>query len=274
MMNRKKISKISKWLFIGTILFLTYVPLVVIMIQSVNSDANGTKWGGFSFEAYLSLFNDDKLLSAITITLLISTVSTLISTIFGTLAAIGIHALNTKLKRVCIFLNNVPIINADIVTGIFLWLIFSVSGTMIGLSSRDIFGFHTLLIAHVMFSTPYVVLSVLPKISDLDSNLFDAALDLGCKPYQALIKIILPSIKSAIFVGMFFAFTMSIDDFIISYFVSGDEVSNFSTWLYSSLTRGRDNPWPKSYAYSTMIFIVTIISVTVYTKIKTKKKGV
>lgn len=275
MMNTKRKQKISKGIqysFIGLILFLTYIPLMVIVLLSFNSDANGAQWGGFTLSSYTEMFNDSGLRMAIFYTLLTSILSTIIATCLGTLASIGIHSMNKKLKKVVMFLNNVPIINADIVTGIFLWLLFSVVGTCFGLNERDIFGFHTLLISHVLFSTPYVVLSVLPKINELDENIFDAALDLGCRPYYALKKIILPSLKSAILIGMFFAFTMSIDDFMISYFVSGDEISNFSTWLYTSITKGKDTPWPKAYAYSTIIFTITIVSTLIYTKFKLKEK--
>lgn len=269
---KKKCLKYSKFAFIGIILFLTYLPLLVIALQSFNIDASGTTWKGFTFKWYTGMFQDDKLMQSIGWTLIIALLSTLISTILGTITAIGIHGLNKKLKRIMVFLNNVPIINADIVTGIFLLIIFNVVAFFVG--ENSILGFPTLLIAHVLFSTPYVILSILPKLSELDENLYDAALDLGCKPYNALRKIILPSIKSGILVGMFFAFTMSIDDFVISYFVSGREISNFSIWFYGNRKITKGNPVPKASAYNTIITIITIVMVCSYNLIKNKKKGI
>lgn len=269
--KQTKILTISKWSFMGIILFLTYLPLLIISIQSFNKDSNGTSWDGFTLKWYTGMFSDSNLMEAIYWTLIIAILSTIISTILGTITAIGIHSLNKKHKKFMIFLNNIPIINADIVTGIFLLIIFNVVGNLLGL--RDNLGFHTLLIAHILFSTPYVILSILPKLGELDSNLFDAALDLGCKPFYALRRIILPSIKSGILVGMFFAFTMSIDDFVISYFVSGREISNFSIWLYGNLKITKADPWPKACAYNTIIIFITIIAVVIYNFINKRKEG-
>ncbi len=267
---KKKVLGISKKTFMGIVLFLTYLPLLVIAISSFNTDANGVEWGGFTFNWYNEMLNDSSLVEAIQWTLIIAVLSTVIATILGTITAIGIHGLNKKLKKLFIFLNNVPIINADIVTGVFLLIIFNVIGSIVGINY--ILGFPTLLIAHVLFSTPYVILSILPKLSELDENLYDAALDLGCRPYYALRKIILPSIKSGILVGMFFAFTMSIDDFVISYFVSGAEIKNFSIWLYSSLRITKNHPWPKACAYNTIITFITIAGMIGYNIVNGRKK--
>ncbi|MFI3329481.1 MAG: ABC transporter permease [bacterium] len=267
---KKNVLNISKFTFLGLVLFFTYFPLLIIALLSFNTDNSGNDFTGLTLEWYSKMFQDDNLMSAIKNTLLIAILSTLISTILGTLTAIGINAINKKYKKYLIFLNNVPIINADIVTGIFLLILFTILGNIIGIR---LLGFNTLLIAHVLFSTPYVVLSVLPKLNELDKNLFDAALDLGCTPYYALRKIIVPSIKSGIFAGMFFAFTMSIDDFVISYFVSGVEIENFSIWLYGSLKITKNDPWPKACAYNTLIMFITIFGVGIYTYIQHKKKG-
>lgn len=268
--DKKSILKYPKFLFLGFILFLTYLPIVVIAISSVNKDANGVTWGGFTLEWFTGMFADSNLMEAIGWTLIIAVLSTIISTLLGTITAIGIHGMSKKAKKALIFLNNVPIINADIVTGVFLLIIFNVCGAVIG--QKYVLGFPTLLIAHVLFSTPYVILSILPKLSELDENLFDAALDLGCRPYYALRKIILPSIKSGILVGMFFAFTMSIDDFVISYFVSGAEIKNFSIWLYGSLRITKNHPWPKACAYNTIVTFVTIIGLVMYNIFGSKKR--
>lgn len=268
-MNTKKILGTSKWIFLGLILAITYIPLIVIAIQSFNLDSSGIEWQGFTLKWYTQMFSDNELMEAIYWTLIIAVLSTFISAIFGTITAIGIHGLNKKMKKTLIFMNNIPIINADIVTGIFLLIIFNVAGRAIGVNS--LLGFPTLLIAHILFSTPYVVLSILPKLAELDENLYDAALDLGCRPNYALRKIILPSIKSGIIVGVFFAFTMSIDDFVISYFVAGQEIKNFSIWLYGSLKITKNNPMAKAAAYNTIITFVTIGSLVVYNIIQSKK---
>ncbi len=264
---KNKLFNILKSTFIISMICITYFPLFIIALSSINLDSTGNDFYGFTFEWYGAMVDDSNLMEAITNTLVIAILSTAISTVFGTITAIGINSLNRKKRKALIFLNNIPIINADIVTGIFLLLIFTTIGTLIGI--EFILGFWTLLIAHVLFSTPYVVLSVLPKLSEMDDNLFDAALDLGCRPYYALRKIILPSIKAGILSGMLLAFTMSIDDFTISYFTSGS-VSNFSTWLYGNRKRF-DLVWTKVCAYNTIITITSIIGIIVYHFIKNKK---
>ncbi|MFI3284477.1 MAG: ABC transporter permease [Erysipelotrichaceae bacterium] len=263
--------KILKILFISFVLFLMYFPLLLIALLSFNNDGTGTDFTGFTFKWYITLINDSSLVKAIYNTFTIAFLSTIISTILGTLSAIGINSLNRKAKKRMIFFNNVPILNADIVTGIFLLLIFSLIGQIIGI--QYMLGFTTVLIAHVLFSTPYVVLSVLPKLGEMDPNLYDAALDLGCRPTYALRKVIIPSIKSGIFSGMLLAFTMSIDDFVISYFVSGATMNNFSIWLYGNLKNTKNNTWPKAYAYNTSIVIITVIGILIYLYIKNRKKG-
>lgn len=266
---KRKILNISKITFLTTILFLTYFPLLIIALQSINLDASGNTFGGFTTKWFTEMIDDSNLTEAITYSISIAVLSTLISTILGTLTAIGIHGLKRKYKKIIIFLNNVPIINADIVTGIFLLIIFNVIASIIGF---NILGFTTLLIAHVLFSTPYVILSVLPKLNEMDDNLFDAALDLGCRPYYALRKIILPTIKSGMLAGMFFAFTMSIDDFVISYFVSGQEIKNFSIWLYGSLKITKNHPWPKACAYNTIIMVIMLFALLGYNMYQKRKE--
>lgn len=268
--KKKTFFKISKFSFLFIILFLTYLPLFVIAVQSINLDSSGDTFGGFTFDWYLKMIEDDSLMESIFYSVFIAVLSTIISTILGTVSAIGINALKKKHRKFMIFLNNVPIINADIVTGIFLLIVFNVIGSIIGV--QYILGFSTLLIAHVLFSTPYVILSVLPKLNEMDKNLFDAALDLGCRPYYALRKIILPSIKPGIIAGAFFAFTMSIDDFVISYFVSGAQIKNFSIWLYGSLKVTKNHPWPKACAYNTIITIIILMCLVGYNYLQNRKE--
>ncbi|HEY8445162.1 MAG TPA: ABC transporter permease subunit, partial [Bacilli bacterium] len=165
---------------------------------------------------------------------------------------------------------NIPVLNADIVTGVFLMLTFQVVALM--LPNVRIFGYYTMLISHIFFCIPYIILSVLPKLNEIDSNLFDAALDLGCTPFSALRKVIIPSIKTGIISGALIAFTMSIDDFVISYMTTGNGVQNFSIWLYLIKNPLKNNALQKAAAYNTLISLTTILILVVY-NILHKKKG-
>ncbi len=164
-------------------------------------------------------------------------------------------------------LNNIPLLNADIVTGISLMLMFSLVLPVF----PYIFGPFTLILAHLFFTLPYVVLSVLPKLRETDPNLMDAALDLGVKPYRALLKVVIPAIKAGIFSGMLLAFTMSIDDFVISYYTTGNGFDNLSIWIYGSI--GRKSLTPSVYAFSTLLTFITLISIVVYQVLMQKKRG-
>lgn len=256
-------------IFLLTVLFLTYLPLIAIALISFTGDAYGQTLVNMSFQWYIEIFRDDTVRNAIAFTLEITLISTLLSTVFGTMAAIGINSLSSAKRKKMILLNNVPILNADIVTGVFLLLIFQIISLLI---NRIILGFFTTLIAHVLFSTPYVILSILPKLSELDDNLYDASVDLGCTPFQAIRKVIIPSIKPGIFAGMLLAFTMSIDDFIITYFVIGAEYNNFSTWLYGSLQVLKGGQWNQACAYSTVLTTLTIVIIVSYQLISKKNK--
>jgi spermidine/putrescine transport system permease protein len=209
---------------------------------------------------------------AILYTILTSVLATVFSVVLGTLFAFGINSLSKKKRKYMIIGNNVPILNADIVTGVSLFFVFKLFGTLIG--SEYILGFATLLISHIFFCTPYVVLSVLPKLSEIDTNLYDAALDLGCKKTKALWKVVVPSIKTGIFSGALLAFVMSFDDFVISYLVAGAEVKNFSMWFYSLQRATKTNAWPQAYAYNTIISVVAITALAIYGLIKVRKERI
>ena len=270
----QKVSKVAKSIlkvsFMSLILFLMYFPLLIIIIMSFNSDITETEFLGFTLDWYKELINDEDLFIAIfQYTIPVAIISTLISTVFGTLAAIGINSLSKKRRKQMIMLNNVPILNADIVTGIFLFLIFRVVGELLQIDY--ILGFWTLLISHVLFSTPFVVLSVLPKLREIDENMFDAALDLGCTPRMALIKVVVPSISSGIFSGALLALTMSIDDFVISYFVVGSGVKNFSIWFYTNRKLAHTGALPKACAYNSLVIIITLVVLLAYNIIKALK---
>ncbi|MDE7263548.1 MAG: ABC transporter permease [Anaeroplasmataceae bacterium] len=267
---KKICKKTAIILFFVIILTITYLPILVIALTSFSTHTSGYQMPGVTVRWYGMLVTNKTLFKAILFTLEITVLSTILSTIFGTFSAIGINALSRKRKKQMIMLNNVPILNADIVTAAFLLLIFQVISIVLQVNLIAQYGKLTTLIAHVLFSTPYVVLSVLPKLSK-DNDLYDAALDLGCNPREALDKVILPNIRTGIFSGALLAFTMSIDDFIITYFVSGSN-QNFSTWLYGNLKQQRNGQWNQACAYNTILMLVTFIGIFAFQIIKNRKK--
>lgn len=267
--TKSNILRVISLTFLILILVLTYLPILVIALTSFSTDKFGVAMPGFTFMWYEKMWQSRSLVNAIMYTLQISVISTAISIVFGTLSAIGIHSLSKKSRKLFIMLNNVPILNADIVTAAFLLIVFQLVGLILG---RTVLGTTTTLIAHVLFSTPYVILSVLPKLSELNDSLFDASLDLGCSPLKALRKTILPNIKTGIVTGGLLAFTMSIDDFIITYFVTGKR-QNFSTWLYGSLKTLRNGLWNQACAYNTLLLVITFVVVFGYQFIQIKRKG-
>jgi spermidine/putrescine transport system permease protein len=217
-----------------------------------------TTWG---FKWYQEIFINESLLDAIGNTLFIAIMSTIIATIVGTFTAIGINSLRKNQRLNMMIVNNIPVINPDIVTGISLMIVFS----LLPIS----FGMPTMLLAHIFFSIPFVVLNVLPKLKELDKNIFDAALDLGCTRFQAIFKVIIPSVKPGIIAGALIAFTMSIDDFVISYFVSGADFPNVSLWIYSRI--GRRNFSPAVYSYNSLIILVAITVIVTLNRIGIRK---
>lgn len=240
-------------------LVILYAPIVVIAILSFNDSLSTSSFTHFTLKWYPAIFDDKSLLVAITNSIWIALSATIISTVIGTYLAISISRLKPRFKRIIIFLNNIPILNPDIVTGISLMIVFSVLG--IG------FGRYSMLLAHVFFCIPFVVLSVLPRLKLIDNNTYDAARDLGCSHIGAITKVIVPAIKTGIISGALIAFTMSIDDFVISYFTTGDGFANFSTWIYSRI--GRRNFSPSAYAYNTIITF-SILVVLLYVNLTNK----
>ena len=204
-------------------------------------------WGGFTFKWYKSLLHNESIMSALYYTLLVAILSSVIATIIGTISAIGINKMKTKPRKLLLNINYLPVLNPDIVTAVALMSLFAFVNIE--------FGFTTMLLSHIMFSIPYVILSVMPKIRSLDPNLADAAMDLGCTPTYALRKVILPQIKPGIISGFLMAFTMSIDDFIISFFNTGNGVSNLSIEIYGMARRGIK---PEINALSTIMFAVVL----------------
>ena len=269
---KDSVWKIIKVLYIALVLVLMYLPVLFIIILSFNDNKLGTEFTGFTFEYYFKMFEKKHLTSAIINTLSISILSTVISTVLGTVFAIGINALSKKQRQGLILLNNLPILNADIVSGVFLFFVFKVIGNILQIDYP--LGYFTLLLSHIFFSLPYVVLSVLPKLNEIDDNLFDAALDLGCKPNQALRKVIVPSIMGGIFSGAVLAFTMSIDDFTISYFVTRPGIQNLSIWIYSTSSNTRYGNIQSAYAFYSILTVVMFAVLVVYNVLSGRKKNV
>ena len=232
-----------------TFIFL-YAPILVLIIFSFNSTKSRTVWTGFTFDWYIKLFNNDAIMTALGTTLLVSALAAVIATIAGTFASVGLYAMKRRPRELLLQVNNIPVTNADIITGVSLCILFVFLGKFLGFE----LGFGTLLIAHVTFNIPYVVLSVLPKLRQLDKNLFEAAQDLGCSWMQAFTKVILPEIWPGVTSGLLMAFTLSIDDFVISYFTAGS-VETLSMRIYA-MTKKRISP--EINAISTLLFLVIL----------------
>ena len=255
-------------LYIVLILFFLYAPMLVMIFFSFNSSSSVWVFEGFSLDWYLGLVSDNEMLNALGHTLIIATLSALISTVLGTAAAVGIMAMRNKVaKKLVMGATNIPMMNADIVTGISLMLLFIFIGKLLGLSES--LGFLTVLIAHITFNLPYVILSVLPKLKQTDANLHEAALDLGCTPVKAFFKVILPSISTGIVTGLIMAFTLSLDDFVISYFTCGD----YQTLPIIIYNMTKKSVKPDTYALSTIIFIVIFVLLILYNLLSSKNEG-
>ncbi len=237
--------------FVGIIMAFFYLPILYTVVFSFNSSRSLSKFSGFSLQWYEKLFNNSDMMDSIFYTIAIAVLATVISTIVGTITAIGLSKSNRILKGIVEQINDLPIMNPDIVTAIGLLMFFS------SLAVKK--GFVTLLLAHIMFCIPYVILSVMPKLRSLDPNILDAALDLGCTPLQALVKVIVPQITSGIMAGALISFTMSFDDFVISYFVTGNGVNNISIMIYTMSKRVN----PTINAVSTLIIAVITVGLII-----------
>ncbi|NLV87173.1 MAG: ABC transporter permease [Clostridiales bacterium] len=234
-----------------TLIFL-YLPIVVLIVFSFNKTKSRTIWSGFTLDWYRELFTDSTIMTSLQTTLAVSILGALIATIVGTFAAIGFFKMKRSWRSPLLTINNIPVINADIITGVSLSLLFVSAGAILGFD----LGFGTLLIAHISFNIPYIILSVMPKLYQLDRNLFEAAQDLGCTWFQTIYKVIIPEIMPGIINGLIIAFTMSVDDFVISYFTAGSSVQTLSMTIYA-MTRRRISP--KINAISTLLFAVVLI---------------
>ncbi len=238
----------------NTIIFtFLYAPIVVLIVYSFNNSKNRVQWGGFTLDWYRDLFSNELILESLMVTLQIAVLAALISTVIGTMAAVGIFNMNGRLRRAMESLNNIPMVNPEIVTGISMMLMFVAIYRATGLLQP---GFATLLIAHITFCIPYVVLQVMPKLRQMNKHMYEAALDLGCTPFSALFKVVLPEIMPGVITGALMAFTMSLDDFVISYFNAGSTAQTLSVTIYSMTKKPVT---PEVNALSTLMFGTVLI---------------
>lgn len=243
-MVKKGLSRI----YLGVIFLFLYMPIAVLIVLSFNDSMSRVQWGGFTTQWYTNLVSDPMIMDAFYTTILVTLVASVAATVLGTMAAIGIQAMRRSGRSIMLGATNIPLLNADIVTGISLMLLF-VRFTELGLS--------TVLIAHITFDIPYVILNVLPKLnSGASSHTYEAARDLGATPVYAFFKIVWPDIKAGVFSGFLMAVTMSLDDFAITYFTKGPGVNTLSTMIYTELRKGII---PEMYALSTILFLLALI---------------
>lgn len=241
-------KKFLKRFYLGIILIFLYVPIVVLIIQSFNAGRSRAKWEGFSLRWYGELFHDTRILNALNVTLSVAVLAMIFATILGTLAAIGIYSMKKRPQAVMMTLTTLPNTMPDIVTGISLMLLF--------LFTKINRGYLTMLLAHITFDTPYVILSVLPKLKQMNKHTYEAALDLGATPTYALTHVIIPECMPGIITGAMLAFTLSLDDFTISYFTTTPLVQNLSTLIYSAARRGIE---PSLNALSALMFVALLV---------------
>ena len=239
-------------IYTALIMIFLYAPILVLIVFSFNSSKSRSVWTGFTFDWYGQLFHDSAILNSFYTTIAVSVIAAVVATIAGTFAAVGFFNMRRRWRSPLMSVNNIPLINADIVTGVAMCLLFVSVGSILKIN----LGFGTLLIAHITFDIPYVILSVMPKLYQLDENLLDAAMDLGCTWMKAFGKVIVPEIMPGIINGLIIAFTMSIDDFVISYFTAGSSVMTLSMQIYS-MTRKKISP--EINAISTILFASVLI---------------
>ena len=242
-------------IFTTLIFIFLYVPMLVLIVGSFNEGKSLARFDGFTLEQYAELFRDGDLLKLLGNSILISVIASAVSTVFGTVAAVGICNLKPRMRRLVMHLTDIPMTNPDIVTGISLSLLFIFVGSKM-LGQRDSLTFWTLLIAHITFNLPYVILNVMPKLNQMDHSLVDAAMDLGCTPIQSFFKVTLHEIMPGVVAGAIMAFTMSLDDFVISYFVSGMDFVTLPVEIYSYTKKPIP---PKIYAMFTLLFLLILV---------------
>lgn len=241
-------TKFLRRLYLALILIILYAPIATLIVLSFNASKSRAKWGGFTLNWYVELFQNEAIMEALYTTLLLAVLSSLIATIIGTAACIGINRMSKTPQTIIMGITNIPMLNAEIVTGISFMLAFLAFGIDLG--------FITVLIGHISFNIPYVILSVMPRVKQTGKLSYEAALDLGATPLYAFWKVIFPDILPGVLSGFLLSFTMSLDDFIITYFTRGRGVNTLSTKIYSEVKKGIK---PEMYALSTLLFLSVLI---------------
>lgn len=254
-------KNVAKKIYILLILVFLYAPIVTLIVLSFNKSKTRSKWGGFTVKWYGSLFQNEQIMQALWNTLLIAFLSALFATVIGTIACIAMQGMNKHFRTVCMGITNIPMLNAEIVTGISLMLLFISLGVK--------FGFLTILMAHITFNIPYVILSIMPRMKQLNPSTYEAALDLGASHLQAFFKVVFPDLLPGILAGFLMAFTMSLDDFIITHFTKGPGIDTLSTKIYTEVKKGIK---PEMYALSSLIFVSVLILLLLVNYTPKKKK--
>lgn len=263
----KKISLISKLYLLLVMLFL-YVPIFVLIVFSFNTTKSHTQMSGFTLDWYAKLFRNKLILRSLLNTIIVAVTASVCATILGTAAAVGINSMKKIPKSIAMNVNSLPIINPEIVTGVSMMLLFVFFAARMNFE----FGFGTLIIAHITFNVPYVVLNIMPRFRQMNPNIYEAAQDLGCSPAQAFFKVILPEIMPGVLSGLMMSFTFSLDDFVVSYFTNGSQAQTLPITIYS-MTRRKVSP--EINALSTIIFLVVIailVSKNIYERRALKKE--
>ena len=248
--------------YIALIFLFLYAPIATLMVLSFNASKTRAKWGGFTFKWYVQLVHNEDILRALGNTLLIALLSSIIATVIGTIACIAMNTMKKRTRTIMMGITNIPMLNADIVTGISLMLLFISFGFR--------FGMGTILLSHITFNIPYVILSVMPRMKQLNPSVYEAALDLGAPPVTAFFKVVFPDLTPCILSGFLMAFTMSLDDFIITHFTKGAGVDTLSTKIYTEVRKGIK---PEMYALSTIIFVAVLVLLLLVNAAPDKKEG-
>lgn len=264
----KKTPVLSKF-YLALIFLFLYAPIAVMMIFSFNSTVSTYTFSGFSLHWYGEMFKDAAAMKALQNTLVLALCTAVIASVIGLLASVGLFASKNRLyKKAMTTATNIPMMNPEIVTGISMMLLFVFAGSLV--NKKDVLGFWTLLIAHITFALPYVILNIMPKLRQFDMRVYEAALDLGCKPLKAFFKVVMPEIVTGIVTGFVMSFTLSLDDFIISYFTNGPSFQTLPIYIFS-MTKKRVKP--DMYALSTLMFLVILLLLVLMNISQSKAKG-
>lgn len=261
------VKRIASRAYLWIILLFLYAPILTLIVLSFNESKSRAKWGGFTFDWYIELFQNEDIIEALYTTLILAFLSAFIATILGTLASIGMNSMKRTPRAVLTAITNIPMLNADIVTGVSLMLLFIAINAVFRFNYQ--LGFASVLLSHITFNIPYVILNVMPKLRQTNRNTYEAALDLGASPLYAFYKVIFPDILPGVVSGFLFAFTMSLDDFVITHFTKGPGIDTLSTKIYTEVRKGIK---PEMYALSTLLFVSVMILLFIINRRSSKKE--